>query len=143
VPVFEDLFDIIENVLGPILKPLADKFDGVSDSIGGITGVIKTVIDWIQKLIDKLNSIDLPSWLTPSSPTPLEIGIRGINDSLKELNTQGLSTFSSNINALPGSGISSSSVTNAPVYNLAVQSRRSSESIIQDFDLMQAAARGR
>ena len=34
---------------------------------------------------ETLRNLKLPDWLTPGSPTPLEMGIHGINDALGDL----------------------------------------------------------
>lgn len=45
------------------------------------------VFDWLTLRINRvaqlLSSLQIPSWLTPGSPTPLEMGVRGIVDALK------------------------------------------------------------
>jgi hypothetical protein len=55
----------------------------------GIRASIQRVVDFAQKLRDKLMNISLPSWLTPGSPTPFEIGLLGIADALKIVNGTG------------------------------------------------------
>jgi TP901 family phage tail tape measure protein len=143
IPIIEDLWDIITNVLSPILAPIAARFDTVSESIGGITGAIKTVIGWINTLIDKLKNIELPDWLEPGSPTPFELGLRGISDALQEINTLRLPQFSGQVGSLQPAGISAgqqvAGATNN--YYLNLTSGQSAGSVIQDFDLMQAVSR--
>lgn len=54
-----------------------------------IRTAIQKIIDFAQRLRDKLMSITLPAWLTPGSPTPFEIGLLGIADALKAVNSTG------------------------------------------------------
>ena len=66
----------LANWLSGHLKPA---FDSISNAISG-------VVNWVNTLISKLTSIKLPDWLTPGSPTPFELGLRGIASALKEVN---------------------------------------------------------
>jgi len=66
----------LANWLSNHLKPA---FDSISNAISG-------VVNWVNSLISKLTSIKLPKWLTPGSPTPFELGLRGIASALKEVN---------------------------------------------------------
>lgn len=55
-------------------------------SVGsGITSVIGL---W-QTLASTVASIQIPNILTPGSPTPMELGLRGISDALREMNKVG------------------------------------------------------
>lgn len=74
------------------VQPVIDAFAGFGDSLGGL---------W-----DKL-----PDWLTPGSPTPLEIGILGVDRAAEQLAGQGLPALGSGFDltapqlpALGGSG---------------------------------------
>lgn len=62
----------------------------VVPAINGISNAIKPVIDWIGRLAAKLSNIRLPSWLTPGSPTPFEMGLRGISKAASQLATGAL-----------------------------------------------------
>lgn len=66
---------------------------GISKAIEGISNAIKGVIGWVDRMIDKFNAAKnaLPDWMTPGSPTPLELGLRGIGDALKDVD-QGFGT---------------------------------------------------
>jgi len=61
-----------------VLDPVRDAFDRIKNAVQG-------VIDFIGGLIDKLGNLNLPDWLTPGSPTPFEIGLRGISDALRSM----------------------------------------------------------
>ena len=74
-----------------LTSQLAKSFDFVSDAIKDVTG-------WISNLASQLANLSLPDWLTPGSPTPLEMGLRGIAGALQDVNridtTSGLGGFS-------------------------------------------------
>jgi phage-related protein len=77
---------IIEDVVKPamdwwiehILKPIIDILDRIK--IG-----IESVTEWFGNLTEKIREMDLPGWMTPGSPTPLELGLRGIGDELQRV----------------------------------------------------------
>lgn len=88
-----------ENVLLPALRTVwefvRDKiipiFDGMSSSVGGISGVIEDVIGWLEGLAEKFNNLadNIPSWLIPGSPTPFEIGLRGVASAMQQTSRAG------------------------------------------------------
>ena len=44
----------------------------------------------MQEFATWLNNINIPAWLTPGSPTPFELGLRGIGRAINSLNSKGL-----------------------------------------------------
>jgi phage-related protein len=54
-------------------------------AVNAIRSAFNSVVTWIERLADTLGSLTLPDWLTPGSPTPLEIGLVGINAQLDKL----------------------------------------------------------
>lgn len=83
LPVLKRLYDFfVVNIL-PTLQKIAswimDKvvvaFGRLTDRIGWVTDKLKTLNTWLQ-------SLKLPKWLTPGSPTPFELGLLGIADAL-------------------------------------------------------------
>jgi len=87
LPIFKDVKDFIVDFLGPKIQWLSDTvFLGLKLAIDGIKGTLEWFLDKLQKLKDLIGSITLPSWMNPGSPTPLELGIIGINAALREMN---------------------------------------------------------
>jgi hypothetical protein len=79
------LAEVLAHALGVVtalLEPLAGVFRAVGRAIEPVTRFVKS-------LADKISHLHLPDWLIPGSPTPLELGLRGISKALKE--AQGLS----------------------------------------------------
>lgn len=82
----EVMAGIIDTVVQPImdwwirtiLEPIIDILDRIS--IG-----IQSVTDWFKGLTDTIREMNLPGWMTPGSPTPLELGLRGIGDELQRV----------------------------------------------------------
>jgi len=92
-PVITFLSDLWTNVLLPAIQKVLDKLKPLSDFLSnvlqkafeGIRDIIQWVIDKINLLADAISNIVLPPWLTPGSPTPFEMGLRGINAELSKL----------------------------------------------------------
>lgn len=59
--------------------------DGFRDGIGQLRGTIDSVKGRIDNLGDAFRRLSIPGWLTPGSPTPFELGLRGIGDALDHL----------------------------------------------------------
>jgi len=88
LPIFKDVKDFIVDFLGPKIQWLSDTvFLGLKTAIDGIKGTLEWFLDKLQKLKDLIGSITLPSWMNPGSPTPLELGIIGINAALRDMNS--------------------------------------------------------
>jgi hypothetical protein len=80
---WESNWEMFKIIVNTAIRPITDAIDGIGDAIRG-------VIDWIKRMADRLSSIRLPSWLTPGSPTPFELGLRGIADAMRQLPTEAL-----------------------------------------------------
>ncbi len=86
LPIFKAVADFVKKVLGPsiqwwkdnVLVPLLGPFDSIQELIGRI-------VEKLKKFADAIRSVKLPSWLEPGSPTPFELGLRGIVGQLKAL----------------------------------------------------------
>lgn len=103
VPAVKTLTEWFADKLVPAVKDLAEKVDGplksalawlhdkllipVRTALSTLGDKIKDVTGFFQGLADKLNGLKdkLPSWLTPGSPTPLELGLDGIAESMVDV----------------------------------------------------------
>lgn len=55
-------------------------FAGIASAIDSIVRAIKSLIAWFAKI-----PASIPTWLIPGSPTPFEIGLRGISSELDNI----------------------------------------------------------
>lgn len=103
--------------------------DLVSRVVLKATDIMKDLRDAIRWVIDRWNALketaenfDLPDWLTPGSPTPLELGLRGIADAAGRVNlNMGLPAGAAGgVGAAGGAGITLN-LTYAPAVSLANQ----------------------
>jgi len=60
-------------VMDHLFYPLLDILERMKAGLEGVTG-------WFKNLGKTIGDLELPPWLIPGSPTPLEIGLSGIGD---------------------------------------------------------------
>jgi hypothetical protein len=112
MPIFQTLADFVASKLKPIFDSLASFINTkLLPAFRGIGDAIKGIIDWLTKMAEKINSLQLPDWLTPGSPTPFELGLVGISQALKEVNKEFSAMASLNVKANGGAGAGVSSNT--------------------------------
>jgi hypothetical protein len=75
-PIFQTIGEYLSETFQPIINSLASFVSNkLAPAFRGIVDAIKDAVEWIQSLAEKINDLALPSWLTPGSPTPWEIGL--------------------------------------------------------------------
>jgi phage-related minor tail protein len=104
LPALTAIWEFISRHLGPVFESIAGKIGAATESIGGLSGIIQGVIGWLERLAARLSSISLPSWMTPGSPTPWELGLRGVSDAMSELNRVNLPGMQANFTTLNAGG---------------------------------------
>lgn len=90
---FKFLSDLWKNTLQPALQGLWTFLTKVWEAFVKIGEAVKKVIQFFKDLVAGIKNIKLPDWLTPGSPTPFEIGLRGIADALQDVNGITANTF--------------------------------------------------
>jgi len=65
-------------VMDHLFYPILDILERMKAGLEGLTG-------WFKKLGDTIGNLELPPWLIPGSPTPLEIGLSGIGDQVRRV----------------------------------------------------------
>lgn len=94
-PVLVDLGVAISTQVSPamgdfqtgVLDPMSGAFTAIGDAISGVIG-------WLDTLTQALSNIHIPPNLTPGSPTPFELGLRGISSAIGDVTTR-MQTLSS------------------------------------------------
>jgi len=113
-PIFQAIGEYLEKTLRPILDGLSGFITGTLIPIAltplaaaflAIEQAIKDATTWLSTMADKIRNLELPGWLTPGSPTPFEMGLRGIAAALKEVSGVGLPSFNSNLSHAGASGM--------------------------------------
>lgn len=88
-PVLIDLNTVIATVLVPTFNNF--KRDGIDAMAAGMLTLIDAVerlVNWFWGLVEVLRRIHIPEDLTPGSPTPFEIGLRGISAALTDVTSK-------------------------------------------------------
>ncbi len=121
LPILKAIGDYLVKTFTPAFQTISTFLDGfvkgvltaLYNTFNNIWGVIRSVIGAINDLAEKIRNLQLPSWLKPGSPTPFEMGLRGIASALDEVNAR-LPELNANLNVNGGNsgGMSSSQVTN-------------------------------
>lgn len=138
-PILEDLESYWTNIFGPALDAVKtnvlDKLKGVFD---GIKAAIGWVIVKIELLTDALGNVKLPTWLTPGSPTPFEMGLRGIAAAMDELTSTAMPGFAAQMSGLQaapmlaGGGPGQGGATTNNYYQLSANYAYQSEASLTD-----------
>lgn len=76
--------DILVFMINQV-KSGIENFIKFKHGIEGIIGVISRLIERIKALAAELIDLAIPDWLTPGSPTPFEMGLRGIAGAIDNL----------------------------------------------------------
>jgi len=71
MPALTAIGEYLASTFGPMLGETSSGFDG-------ITTAIQSVTTFLSNFADSIKNFELPWWLTPGSPTPLETGLSGI-----------------------------------------------------------------
>ena len=102
MPALQRLYQWIETNVIPVVRKLADWLDEhLRPAFEFIGKEIKGVVAWLNVLSYRLSRMSLPDWMTPGSPTPWEIGLRGVNSAMQSLSRSTLPTFSAALQLQP------------------------------------------
>lgn len=95
-----------------IIQVAAIAMQGLAAAVEGVRNAIGWLVDkWAELKRFLETPINLPPWLVPGSPTPLELGLRGIGDEMDRLNMGGL-------NVAAGAGAAGGGAGGGIVVNL-------------------------
>lgn len=83
IPTFQSIGNYLNTTFGPALRSIAAWLEKVTGGFSGVSNAVSGVVTWIENLATSISNLKLPSWLTPGSPTPWEIALRGIGDALQ------------------------------------------------------------
>lgn len=68
-----------------MVKFALELFSGVVQGVTTAIDAVSGAIDWLKRQWDTISNLNLPDWLTPGSPTPFELGLRGVADAIQGL----------------------------------------------------------
>lgn len=130
----EGLLRAVTIVLGLI----AGAMSRFADTLNTGAYALQRITSMVNGLKYALSNLQLPDWLIPGSPTPFELGLRGISDAMETLSGYSLPSLSTQLGVIGGgNNASGGTVTN---YALTVNTNAKAESAISDFGLMRSLA---
>lgn len=121
MPLFVELMTALKNAIQEAMPYIEDFAGWIEDhvvpAVKGVSDAISEAVGWIADFAAGLVDLVLPDFLVSHSPTPFEIGLRGISSAMRELTTGELPAFGSGLDQLSygGSMAISSQGSTAPV----------------------------
>lgn len=97
---FAQLKSSAESILDGMVSSISSRMSSAANAFNGIIDQIKDVIQAFKDLAAAAFSFKMPSLLTPGSPTPFEMGLRGINDAMRDINAKSFPKFATNFGAM-------------------------------------------
>lgn len=149
-PAITGVADAIMRVAGPAFRWLQDTIiDPVGRAIAALSAKLNELFGWIGDVGAGLMNLQLPSWLTPGSPTPLEIGVDGINQAMRTLATTTLPSLQvgmermtpvASANAIASAGTTTTHTDNSRTYHMPVYTTQSPAVVQQSMQIAEALA---
>lgn len=138
-PIFQNIGTLIAAVVGPkIAQFRANTLDPLRDSFSRVRDIIQSVIDFISNLTERIGSIELPDWMTPGSPSPWEIALRGVADAMVDLSEVRLPRLEASMSMM-GSPIGGGG-KREDHYNLTINTNAPVEPLVADFNMLRLRA---
>ena len=143
---WELLRSIVDSLLGAAAAIVQSKVDSIKGAFSGIIGAIDSVIGAVKRLVSALGSIDVPDIISPGSPTPFEIGLRGIDKAAKSAARTFQAQFSPSLSnavapPLPAQSGNTTNTTYGATYNMPVYTNQSPAVLSQGLALVGALSR--
>lgn len=86
LPAMRKVWDFLKNYLQPAFQFINNNvFVPFENGLKEVAAMLIRAKDKINELASSLNNVRLPSWLQPGSPTPFELGLRGIAGALTQV----------------------------------------------------------
>lgn len=130
------LAGLFTNKIVPALKTFKDWIGPkLTPAFDAIKKAIQWVIDKINKLREALASLSIPKALMPGSPTPFEIGLRGIGSSMQNLSRRDIPTLGREMMALErgGQNIDNRTTNIMPVGQQVINNQVDSDTVMSQF----------
>lgn len=143
---FGDIKKTVDSVMNSAASIVSEKVNSIKSAFNGIVGAINSVISAVSALIESFSNISVPDILTPGSPTPFEMGLRGINKAAKQaantIQAQLAPALSSPV-ALPvaSSGGTTTTTNYGATYQMPIYTNQSPAVLSQGLALLEALSR--
>ena len=102
IPAIVSLYEWFSDKLGPVIKTVSDWLGTkLKPAFDEIWKVMERILGRVQKLTTALQNLDVAKVFKPGSPTPFEMGLRGIDKAMGTLSGRTLPQFSARLELLP------------------------------------------
>lgn len=140
----EDIKKTANDMMSEAARIVQEKVDSIKGAFSGISDAISGVIRAVGDLIASFADIVVPDILTPGSPTPFEMGLRGIDKAAGQLASTLNRQFAPAIGSLPaaptGGGATTNTTTNyGPSISMPVYTNQSAAVLSQGLALIGAS----
>jgi len=129
-PAMEKIRAFFTDKVFPVFKMLMDVYlFPIRLAFEGLKITINNVLEAVRRLTLGLIDIDVPDWLKPGSPTPFEIGLKGIRGELQDLYRQDLPALNTGLQGLQTTNNRNTTLNQTTnIYTSRVDTRGESDS---------------
>jgi phage-related protein len=99
-------FELAKTIVSGLKDKVTEAFDGIKTSISNL-------IQKVKDLITQFFKLKVPSIFTPGSPTPFEIGLKGIGKAMDSLSSASLPKLTTEFGEMPSQSPTINSVRSA------------------------------
>jgi len=81
----EEFRDRVDEIMTQVRDWIQEKIDAIVEAFEAVKSAIQKALKALENFLDAIADAVIPDWLKPGSPTPFELGLRGIADAMKDL----------------------------------------------------------
>lgn len=102
LPAMRKVWEFLKTYLQPAFQFINDNvFVPFENGLKEVAALLVRAKEKINELANALNNARLPSWLEPGSPTPFELGLRGIAGALSQVTNAAMPALTSALSISP------------------------------------------
>jgi hypothetical protein len=145
----EKVNTFVEDTLKPAWADFKDNYlQPLIDGFISLWTGIKDAVKWFGNLKDKIDELGGRIWdalkmFIGKSPSPLEKGLRGVANQMKQMSRYDIPSFSASLASMPALAVSPMGMGGGDTYNynMEVSTRAETPSVVQDFEMLKFLAR--
>jgi TP901 family phage tail tape measure protein len=140
---FGEIKSTVESVMTSADSIVSSTLSSISGAFHGIIGSIHSAIQAVKDFIDTVSKIHVPDLITPGSPTPLEIGMRGIGKATNQAAAAFKAQFTPALANIPAlqptmTGGATTNTTYGANYTMPIYTNQSPAVLSQSLALIEA-----
>lgn len=140
---FRTLAEIANLLMQRASGFIQPQLNAISGAFSAIRGAIDSAVGAIRRFIDAASKIKVPSLVTPGSPTPLELGLRGIDKAASRAARTFEATFSPALASVPAmpslaAATAPANITTNTSYTMPIYTNQSPAVLRQSLAVVEA-----